>query len=199
MIHKADLYKGKYRTKSTRLREWGYSSTVYYYVTICTKDRESVFGNVADGKMALTGIGNFARRYWLEIPEHFQNVELNEFIIMPNHIHGIIIIENQHCRDAIHGVSTTDSGGITRAHNPMLSENSLSKIIRWYKGRCTFEINKIQNTIHFAWQSRFYDHIIRNEKSLQKIREYIHYNPLKWDIDENNPDFLEERRKNEVL
>jgi len=105
---------------------------------------------------------------------------------MPNHIHGIVIIENQHCRDAINGVST-DSGGITRAHNPMLSENSLSKIIRWYKGRCTFEVNKIQNTIHFAWQPRFYDHIIRNEKLLQKIREYIHNNPLKWGIDENNP------------
>jgi len=84
-MRNADLYKGKYRIESTRLKGWGYSSTGYYFVTICTKDRESVFGNVADGKMVLTGIGNIARRYWLEIPEHFQNVELDEFIIMPNH------------------------------------------------------------------------------------------------------------------
>ena len=198
MIHKADLYKGKYRIESTRLEEWDYSSSGYYFVTICTNNMECVLSRITDGKVVLTGIGNIAKRHWLEIPEHFKNVELDEFIIMPNHMHGIVIIENQHCRDAINGVST-DGGGITRAHNPMLSENSLSKIIRWYKGRCTFEINKIQNTIHFAWQPRFYDHIIRNEKLLQKIREYIHNNPLKWDIDENNPDFLEERRKNEVL
>src|SRR3970040_2590542 len=195
MIHKADLYKGKYRIESTRLEEWDYSSgsgvaikregswgTAFgdYFVTICTKNQECVSGRIADGKMVLTRIGNIVKRYWLEVPEHFQNVKLDEFVIMPNHIHGIVIIENQHCRDAINGVST-------RAHNPMLSGNSLSKIIRWYKGRCTFEVNKIQNTIHFAWQPRFYDHIIRNEKLLQKIREYIHNNPLKWGIDENNP------------
>lgn len=126
--------------------------------------------------MVLTEIGSIAKQHWLEIPQHFQNVKLDEFIIMPNHIHGIVIIENQ-------------QGGITRTHNPMISENSLSKIIRWYKGRSTFEINKRQNKIRFAWQSRFYEHIIRNEKSLEKIREYINNNPLKWDIDENNPAF----------
>src|SRR3990172_963468 len=150
MMRNTDLYKGKYRIESTRLKEWDYSSSGYYFVTICTKNQECVFGRIADGKMVLTRIGN------------------------------IVKLENQHCRDAINGVST-------RAHNPMLSGNSLSKIIRWYKGRCTFEVNKIQNTIHFAWQPRFYDHIIRNEKLLQKIREYIHNNPLKWGIDENNP------------
>src|SRR3989304_7423555 len=192
MMRNTDLYKGKYRIESTRLKEWDYSTNGYYFVTICTKNQECVFGRIADGKMVLTRIGNIVKRYWLEVPEHFQNVKLDEFVIMPNHIHGIVIIENQHCRDAINVVST-------RAPNPILSENSLSNIIRWYKGRCTFEVNKIQNTIHFAWQPRFYDHIIRNEKLLQKIREYIHNNPLKWDIDENNPDFLEERRKNEVL
>src|SRR3970040_2736432 len=144
MIHKADLYKGKYRIESTRLEEWDYSSgsgvaikregswgTAFgdYFVTICTNNMECVLSRITYGKVVLTGIGNIAKRLWLEIPEHFKNVELDEFIIMPNHIHGIVIIENQHCRDAINGVSTTDGGGITRAHNPMLSENSLSKII----------------------------------------------------------------------
>ena len=165
IMHKSDLYTGKYRVESTRLREWDYSSFGYYFVTICTKNMECRLSRITNGKVVLTGIGTIAERHWLEIPEHFKYVELDEFIIMPNHIHGIVIINNQYCRDAINGVST-DSRGITRAHNPMLSEISLSKIIRWYKRRCTFEINKIQRKFCFTWQSRFYDHIIRNEKSL---------------------------------
>lgn len=112
-------------------------------------------------------------------------MKLDEYIIMPNHLDGILVIENQ-SRDAINRVST-DKGGITKSHNPMLSENSLSNIMRWYKARSTFEINKMRGKLRFTWQSRFYDHVIRNEESLLKIREYIHRNPLKWDIDENNP------------
>ncbi|MGH7909933.1 MAG: transposase, partial [Thermodesulfobacteriota bacterium] len=79
-----------------------------------------------------------------------------------------------------------------------LKPNSLASIIGQFKSTTTKRIHSIGNS-DFAWQSRFYDHIIRNEKSLQKIREYIHNDPLKWDIDENNPDFLEEGSKNEVL
>jgi REP element-mobilizing transposase RayT len=180
-----DLYKGKYRIESTRLKEWDYSSAGYYFVAICTKNWEFIFGSIAEDKVKLTGIGKIAKRYWLEISEHFQNVKLDEYIIMPNHLHGILVIENQ-SRDAINRVST-DKGGITKSHNPMLSENSLSKIMRWYKARSTFEINKMRGKLRFTWQSRFYDHVIRNEESLLRIREYIHRNPLKWDIDENNP------------
>ena len=199
-----DLYKNRYRIQSTRLKEWDYSSDGYYFVTICTKDQEFFFGNIVDGRIKLSAIGEIAKEYWLEIPQHFQNVKLDEFVIMPNHVHGIVIIENdknKNCRDSINkqrgkddincrdGINAVSTGGgkIPRTHNPMLSKNSLSKIIRWYKGRCTFEINRIQNKLYFAWQSRFYEHIIRNEESLLKIREYIHNNPLKWDIDENNP------------
>ena len=188
-MRNADLYKGKYRIESARLKGWDYSSTGYYFVTICTRYRECIFGRIVEDKMVLTGIGRIVKRFWLGIPEHFENAKLDEFVIMPNHVHGIIAIGNQYYRDAINGVSTY-KGGITQTHNPTISENSLSKIIRWYKGRSTFEINRVQNKIGFAWQSRFYDHIIRNEKSLLEIREYIHNNPLKWDIDENNPAFI---------
>lgn len=185
-MSKADLYKGKNRIESIRLKEWDYSSVGYYFVTICTRNRECIFGSIAEDKIKLTGIGKIANRYWLEIPEHFQNVKLDEYIIMPNHLHGIVMIENQNkkdtynCRDGINAVSTDKQ-------NPMRAKHSLFKIIRWYKGRCTYEINKMQNRIRFTWQSGFYDHVIRNEESLLKIREYIHNNPLKWDIDENNP------------
>jgi len=85
-MHKATLYKDKYRLESTRLREWDYSSSGYYFVTICTNNMECVLSRITDGKVVLTGIGNIAKRLWLEIPEHFKNVELDEFIIMPNHM-----------------------------------------------------------------------------------------------------------------
>ena len=87
-------------------------------------------------------------------------------------------------RDAMNRVSTT-TGGITGIKNPMLFEISLSKIIRWYKGRCKFEINKMQNEIFFAWQPKFYDRIIRDENELNNTRQYIIDNPIKWQADEN--------------
>ncbi|MBN2546619.1 MAG: transposase, partial [Spirochaetes bacterium] len=95
---------------------------------------------------------------------------LDEFIIMPNHIHGIIEITR---RDVINHVPTNEK-------NPMLNPYSLSAIIRWFKGRTTFEIHRFINQINFKWQSRFYDHIIRDDDDLNNIREYIIYNHLKW-------------------
>ena len=189
-----EKFKGKYRIGSTRFKGWDYSSDGYYFVTICTRGREEFFGKIENEKMILNEMGKMTHRFWLEIPKHFKNVTLDEFIVMPNHVHGIVVIENDKnvpCRNAINRVSTTMGnkkriGGTTGKHNPMLSENSLGKIIRWYKGRCTFEIKKQNNFPGFAWQSRFYDHIIRNEKSFNRIREYIIYNPLKWDEDRNN-------------
>lgn len=180
------LYRDKFRIESTRLKEWDYSSCGYYFVTICLKDKQCLFGEVQEGKIKFSEIGKVVQKCWLEIPAHFKNVGLDEFIVMPNHLHGIVIISNEYCRDAIHGVSK-DKGGVTAEHNPMLSENSLSKIIRWFKGRSKFEINKIQDQPLFAWQSRFYEHIIRNEKSLKDIRKYIANNPIKWELDEYNP------------
>ena len=211
------LFKNKYRIKSTRLNRWDYSQEGAYYTTICTKNRELYFGDVKHGTMELSDIGEIARQYWREIPEHFPNTELDEFIVMPNHVHGIIRIVNNDgidshacidprvctcprvCRDAINRVSTPEPntsepngaaqkrGGITGKNNPM-NKNSLSRIIRWYKGRVTYEINRLGNGISFQWQPRFHDHIIRNEESLNKIREYIRNNPLKWESDRHNPE-----------
>jgi putative transposase len=98
-------------------------------------------------------------------------------------------------RVAINRASTRDGdnkkpGGVTGMHNPMLNQKSLSNIIRWFKGRCSFEIKRQSNSPAFAWQSRFHDHIIRDEKSLNKIREYISINPEIWDQDRNNPKYL---------
>ena len=96
------LYKNKYRIETTRLKDWDYSSNGYYYVTICTKNREHYFGEIKDDAMMLSGTGMIAEKIWHEIPDHFPFVILDEFIIMPNHLHGIIQIDNdvkmQNCR-----------------------------------------------------------------------------------------------------
>ena len=162
-------------------------------------------GNGTDVINRVSAIGQIAHKYWLEIPNHFPFVELGNFVIMPNHVHGIIIInkkiDNERnmvngCdgddvdgRDAINRVSTvttydnkteTKHGGITGNKNPMLN-NNLSRIIRWYKGRVTFESRQIH--ADFAWQSNYNDHIIRNDESFHRINRYIHSNPKNWEKD----------------
>ena len=186
------LYKNKYRTESTRLKNWDYSSNGYYFVTICTQNRTCFFGEIIHRKMVLNTIGELAKKQWQNIPKQFTYATIDAYVIMPNHIHRIVVIDqpvvcrdaiNQSvvCRDAINRVST--NGGITKNHNPML-HNNLSRIIRWFKGRTTFESRKID--LHFSWQPRFYDHIIRNEKSLKNIQQYINNNPKMWSRDRNN-------------
>ncbi|MDD5731995.1 MAG: hypothetical protein PHU42_03835 [Patescibacteria group bacterium] len=195
--------------KSIRLKDFNYSEPGDYFITICTQDRKCLFGEIVDGDMKLNEVGKIVEKCWLEIPEHFPNTELDIFQIMPNHIHFILRIleeeldeENNRigCRDAIHRVQLDqdanqdamnrvptggDQGGFAGLKSPMLNPNSLSKIIRWFKGRTTFEIHKMN--IDFMWQSKFYDHIIRNEKSYDEIYTYIFSNPQTWDRDRNNP------------
>jgi len=212
-MNENNLFKNRYRTESARLKNWDYATTGYYFITICTKDRMCVFGDIQDGKSILSEKGQIARSSLMETPQYFDNASLDEFIIMPNHVHLILVIDRNsipcrdaitphcrdaitpHCRDAINRVSTRDGitgghvGGITGLNNPMISDDSVSKIIRWYKGRTSFFIRKIPDSDKFAWQSRFYDRIIRNELELDNIRQYIVNNPLQWEFDENNPNF----------
>ena len=176
-------YKGKYRIDSTRLPAWNYASDGGYFVTICTDGKKCFFGEVVQGEMQRSPIGEIAHKLWYEIPNHFSNCQIDSFCVMPNHIHGILII-NQTQEDAMNRVSTRGDdqrGGVTGLFNPMLSKNSLSKIVRWYKGRCTFEINQIYEG--FRWQGRFHDNIIRDEFALEQIRQYIINNPINWERD----------------
>ncbi len=178
-----EKFRGKYNVQSNRLQGYDYSSDGAYFITICTQNHQHFFGEIIDDEMVLNDLGARALKYWQEILEHFNNVVLDEFVVMPNHVHGILFIdnkdENNFGRDAINRVSTT--GGITGKNNPMLSDN-LGKIVRWYKGRISFENKKINP--NFAWQRNYYDRIIRNAEELNKIREYIIYNPQNWADDE---------------
>ncbi|MBN8705333.1 MAG: transposase [Bacteroidetes bacterium] len=187
------LFRNKFRIKSARLPDFDYSMNGMYFITICTKERLPFFGEIVEGGITLSEMGEIVKRFWQEIPNQFSYVKLDEFVVMPNHFHGIVIID-QNRRDAINRVSTADAisinristavnentGGFAGDKNPMVNEN-LSRIIRWYKGRVSFEIKKIHSD--FGWQSRFHDRIIRNEDELFNVRNYIKNNPANWEND----------------
>ena len=174
------LFKNKYRTDSIRLKGWDYRNSGYYFVTICTKDRHPYFGQIVKGEMCLSSIGEIATQCWREIPKHHENVDLDEFMIMPNHTHGIVILCNP--IGTLHTPSPQDKSIMS---NISPKAGSLSTIIRSYKSAVT-RLCGLQGVKQFAWQTRFYDHIIRDEKSLRNIRRYIMNNPAKWELDKEN-------------
>jgi len=185
-----DRFRNRYRIKSARLEGYDYSAIGGYFVTICTRDRECWFGEIVGGKMQLSVIGEMARQCWQEIPNHFDNTDLDEFVLMPNHVHGIIlIIRDVDGRDVACNVSTDSDSDSKNMAMSIISPKpgSLATIIRSYKSAVTRWCGK-NNCPQFAWQPRFYDHIIRNEKSLIAIRQYIYNNPAKWEIDRENPE-----------
>ena len=166
--------------KLNRLKGYNYSQGGWYFVTICVKNRIECLGEIKDEKMQYSQYGDIVLKYWQEIPNHYENVFLGQWVIMPNHIHGIIVIE--HCVGTEHcSVPTITMGD----KNPKYG--LLSKIIKSFKEISLKTIRKRYNDYKFAWQRSFYDHIIRNEKSLNRIRQYIYYNPAKWESDRNNP------------
>jgi len=173
----------KFSKKNRRLTGYDYRLGGLYFITICTKDRLPYFGEVKEGVMELSDEGIIARDYWLEIPAHKPQVFLGEFVVMPNHVHGIIGIE-------------TATGNVTAGHcpavaagekNPFMTgispkSGSISQIIGSYKSACTKMI-RCMRTEPFAWQDRFHDRIIRNQQELQRIEDYILANPEKWPED----------------
>ena len=193
------LFNNRYKTDSQRLAGWDYGSNAAYFVTICTRHRLYYFGDIHEERMHVNDLGSLANRVWLQIPDKFPYARLGEFIIMPNHVHGIIIIDKPDVAEAqledVQGPVETrliaslpslqlsspqpkiSPGGVTGKHNPMLQDN-LSRIVRWYKGRTTFEVRKINPD--FGWQTLFHDHIIRNDSSYRRIANYIINNPATW-------------------
>jgi putative transposase len=182
------LNNKKFGRQSIRLKNYNYAANGYYFVTICTHEKQCFFGNIANGKMQLSPTGKIAQQYWSEIPQHSKHTYLDEFIIMPNHVHGIIIINNPDNprRDVPWNVPTEDVERDLSQTMSKLSPKSgtLSVIIRSYKSSVTRRCH--QNGDHvFQWQSRFYENIIRDDKSLNNIRRYIINNPAKWTEDKN--------------
>ncbi len=150
-----------------------------YFVTVCTNNHHFLFGHIAEDRMILNNAGRFVNKCWLEIPEHFPHVALDEFIIMPNHIHGIIIIN-----DINVGANNYSPLQINQFRSP---SKTIGSMIRGFKIGVTKWFRKNTN-VYNIWQRNYYEHIIRNERKLNKIREYIISNPVKWLLDRENPD-----------
>lgn len=156
------LYKNKYRVESTRLKGYDYSSPGAYFITIVTKNRKCYFGDVENGKMILNEFGKIVNNYWKQIPKHFSYVILDEYIVMPNHIHGILILDE---------------------FKTLKKRQPVGVIINQFKRIYTITIRLVE--VNFGWHPRFHDHIIRSEKDLNRIRQYIIDNPKKWKSDNN--------------
>jgi REP element-mobilizing transposase RayT len=207
----SELFLGKFRTKSMRLKGHDYSNSGIYCVTILTNAAISFFGKINESKMHLSPAGKIISENWQRLPERFASVSLDEYVIMPDHFHGILIIYHPR-KDAIYRVSSpknnTDvqfsspmsnmedqsssqkvehiesqksKGGITKNHNPMISQNSLSYYIRWFKGKSTYQIRSAFPNLKFSWHPGYYDTIIRDKKALCAARKYIKNNPITWE------------------
>ncbi len=176
MINK---FKNKYRIPSARASFWNYGWNAAYFVTICTKNRVCWFGDVVNGVMELSPMGHIANSCWYQIPRHFPFVELGEHIIMPNHVHGVIII-NKPDDGRDDGCDGDDGLPSTQNQFGPQSKN-LASIIRGFKIGVTKNARKINSV--FAWQPRYHDHIIRNNRSFENISNYIVNNPKNWDED----------------
>lgn len=178
----------KHQRRSIRLNGYDYSQPGLYFVTIVAMDRKCLFGDVENEKMVFNDAGKFVQNCWLDIPSHFPNVKLDEFIVMPNHIHGIISIIDD---------DKTDKSVGAKHFSPLQDNNTtfrspsktIGSIVRGLKIGVTkwFRSN---TDIHNVWQRNYYDHVIRDENDLNHIREYIINNPLQWEMDNENPDRL---------
>lgn len=172
--------------RSIRRRGYDYSNPGAYFITICAFDRQHLFGEVIQGHMRLNELGKIIEKCWFNIPHHFPNVLLDEFVCMPNHLHGIIVLwkrhgdslAKEHRRDTPWRVPTEQFGKPRRG--------SLSTIVRLFKSSATKTIREATGYVGPIWQSRFFDHIIRNDHSLNRIRNYIRLNPSLWRYDRNN-------------
>lgn len=165
----------KYRNDTLRLKYWDYSSEGAYFITICTKNREHFFGEIIHGKMILNQIGFMVQHEWKKSIEMRpdMNLTLGEFIVMPDHFHAVIMIgKNQY----------NVSNEKTESKNKFGPQSkNLASIIRGFKSAIT-TYSKIKGYPNFAWQPRFYEHIIRNQQSFDRIQKYIIDNPKNWKI-----------------
>lgn len=157
MVYNPDIH----HRRSIRLIGYDYSRSGAYFITICTHNRECIFGEIVDRAMNYNELGNIALLHWHNLATHHPNIEIDESIVMPNHLHGIIIVQE--------------------------SSKPISEIIRGFKTFSARQINKLLDRKGCPlWQRNYYEHIIRNEDELNNVRQYILNNPTNWQKDKNN-------------
>ncbi len=176
----------RHHRRSIRLKGYDYSQPGAYFVTICTHQRRCLFGDVVDGEMRLNEAGGMVEWTWYDLPNHIDNIELDAFVVMPNHVHGIIII-----REPVVGAGSVGAGSEPA---PTTKRHGLPEIVRQFKTFSARRINRWRGTPGTpVWQRNYYEHIIRDEQSLNRIRQYILENPIRWQLDRENPDRTEEK------
>ncbi len=174
--------------KRNRLKGYDYSTDGYYFVTICTKDRKEFFGEVKKGSMILNRFGKIVKERWLWLAGQYPYVQLDENVVMPNHFHGILIIDHTagNCRDRS-----------PQVHSQSIDQQKikpLPELIGAFKTTASKMIHK-SGLAEFQWQKSFHDHIIHNDVALYRVRKYVLNNPLKWEFDRENPNNIPLQKK----
>ncbi|MBI4962140.1 MAG: transposase [Desulfomonile tiedjei] len=176
----------RHNRRSIRLMDYDYSQSGAYFVTICTTDRASVLGEISDGQVSLNELGEIVAETWQWLERHYEYLELDEWLVMPNHLHAIVVIGDSLCRGA--SGSALIPGG-SRTAPTAARRKPLGRLIGSFKTVSTKQINEIRKSPGMGlWQRNYYEHVIRSEKSLNAIREYIEANPFHWQDDPENPD-----------
>ena len=172
-------FNHKYRIPSARWADWDYGAEGAYFITICTAQREHYFGNIENGVMHYSELGEIAVQEWIKSAALRPDMQLDMdcFQVMPNHIHGIVVIgvdcrDGVDCKDAMHGVSTGPQ------------QKNLASIVRGFKSAVTMQARKLN--IPFDWQARYHDRVIRDDEEFRRIAAYIEQNPDNWEKDEMN-------------
>ncbi len=172
--------------RSIRLKAADYSRTGLYSVTICAASKRSMFGKFESGKVVLNALGEIARRCWLEIPRHFPQVDLHEFVVMPNHMHGIVELGG-----GARYIVPLQEGLGSRRHVEDFGKptfGSLPTIIRTYKAAVSREVRaKLGDRFGTVWQRNYYERMLRNGQEFADAARYILENPRNWEIDRENP------------
>jgi len=171
--------------RSIRLSHYDYSQPGWYFVTICTQENRVMFGKVIDDKMCLNASGELAQKIWSSLPERFSFVQLDAFVVMPNHVHGIIVLvdaqrSSRQQKPSLARVPARFQPSVqAKKDNHLIPGSSLGEVVRTFKGATTYHVRRADNPA-FAWHARYYEHVIRNQQDLDRIRAYIETNPARW-------------------
>lgn len=186
------FHRRKQHRRSIRLKDYDYALAGAYFVTLCAQDRNWLFGDLVSGEVQLSPIGAIVREEWLRTPARRSLVILDAFVIMPNHLHGILVLRDQESGEAQASPSVDPGAQATRRNVPTTSigpsRDSIGAILGQFKSITTKRVRRqVDAGLGSIWQRNYYEHVIRGSDSLQRIRQYIHDNPARWANDHENP------------
>ena len=163
--------------RSIRLKGYDYAQEGAYFVTVCTRQQQCLFGSIRDGRMRLNDAGRAVRDCWNDLPRHYPHVKMDAMVVMPNHVHGIVVLLDA-VGAGLKPAPTTRQG----------KRHALPEIVRGFKTFASRRVNQLRGTPGIPiWQRNYYEHVVRDDEDLDRIRTYIANNPARWDEDEDNP------------